>query len=291
MAASPDLPPNRTPRFLSIGAAALALSGVTAYWLAADAQCRLTSLPPTFESCPLSSIPVWGFLAMLTAAALVLAAFSVYPRPGWPGSVASAVLVAGAFEFPVNHIFTALVIPPGVVDPVSIATAFVLSAGLAGFVASAWLRRHGVTGHRPYNRLAFASALIALTALAIFWFPGTYPGAVYGPGCPVVGLACMSLGQPPIIPEAEAAILIALALGISIPMFARKLTSLSAVFAAATLAAVAFWWGGFTPYPSIAIAIFTITVGAVVALSVSVPRLWSTYVVPRFTRPTPSAQR
>jgi hypothetical protein len=291
MVDSPVLPGNSTARLLTVGAGALALSGVVAYWIAATAQCGLPSVPPTIESCPLSSTPVLGFLTILTFAVAALALFSIYGRPVWSGSVASAILVAGALEFPVNHIFTALVIPPGVLDPMSIATALILVGGIAGFVASAWLRGPGVTAGAPYNRLAFASALVALTALASYWFPGSYPGAVYGPGCSSGGVTCMYIGQTPIIPRAAIAILILLALTISIPIFVRTTTAVSATCAIAVLVAVGYWWSALAPYPSLAIAMFTIVIGAVVALSGSVPHLWSAYVVPRFTPPASSAQR
>lgn len=277
-------------RFVSIGAGATALAGVGGYWSAAVIQCGLQSKPLQVVACPLSSIPVLTFLLTLSVGAILLAITTVTSQgSGRLTSISSAFLVAGAIGFPARGVFTNLAIPPGGLDPMFLATALVVIGGSGGFLVSAGQRRLAGRTNRPYNRLAFGASLIGMVGLEAYWFPGDYAGAVYGVGCPPVGLNCMYIPTPA-IPEAAIITLVATAFGVAISIYARRLQLLSVASALSVLVAAVYVWSQVVSdsSPSLGIIMVWIALGAAIALSGSVPDLWAIYVSSKHRSPSPS---
>ncbi len=276
-------PPNRLAHVGTIVAGAVAISGVGGYWIVATLQCGLQTASVQSQACPLTSVPVLIFLSFLTLASGILAATSIGKADRRLASIASAILVAGAIGFPIGSTFTYSAIPYGTPDPRTVVTLLVISAGLTGFVASAWRRWSDRRSVGPYNRLALGAALIGFVGLEAFWFPGVYPGQAY-PSIAAPTTLVPSTISPPGLPKVAVFILIVAAFGVAVPIFIRSLMPLSVGCSLAVLGVCLFVLSqiGSSGNDSLAISTVWIAVGALVALIGSIPGMWKIYVLPRY---------
>lgn len=265
-------------QFASIGSGAIALAGVSGYWIAGALQCGLQSRWVQPVACPLSSTPILAFLSLLTLTAILFAIVSVRGGMGRLDSVASSILIAGAICFPAGYVFPWMAVPSGIPDPRVLAGAFVVMGGLVGLLVSVWRRRPDPARNGPYNRLALGTALIAFAGLEANWFPGEFlwqassPYQGY-PG-PPGGLVGMRIFVSP-LPESGVIVLMVAALAVATPIFARSLMGVSFGCAFGVFLAALYYSSG------LGISIIWIELGAMIAIWGSLPGVWTVYVAPR----------
>ncbi len=266
-------------------ASGVGLSGVAGYWFASALQCGTHSSQFQQVSCPLASWPMVDYLLLLTTGAVLLAVANVLGNLARVESVASALLIAAGVEFPVLSVFTTLSVVPGIFDPRYLLQAMVVSAGLAGFVAS-WRARlmRGPSGP-PWNRLTLGSAILVLTAWAAYFVPWQFGGNGSVGDCPISSIPC-SASVGPLIPGVLVAILVAAGLAVAAPLFVRRLTAVS-LFATASTLVVALYVAAhavlsLSTDSGLESAMLGIGLGAFVGLTGLVPEAWTLYATPTY---------